>query len=273
MMKTMKRITILITALLLAGVSFGQMKYKPSKVIVVVLGPKNPTFDESRFPDLHFYYLPDIKLSKNGGIYGKASKNKKKNAWSSALGMGAASHAEAAQNYIGKPAIIVEKHISSGTAYIFDKNGLVNGETFNGRQEYFNNQTKFMVHFKKMKRSWESETFGNLMKSLVKKGETMKPPKKYNTSHLLERKIYAFQVTDAKGDAFDIQNLTKGNPATLLVFLYINPEFDFNKGKESGAGKKGKDYMNQVAQTVAAEKQIGPLYNLEKGIFGKRIER
>ncbi|VAW30588.1 hypothetical protein MNBD_BACTEROID07-1477 [hydrothermal vent metagenome] len=272
-MKTMKTMAILFTALLMVGVSFGQMKYKPSKVIVVVLGPKNPTFDESKFSDLHFYYLPGLKLSKDGGIYGKASKNKKKNAWSSVLGVGATSHAEATQNYSGEPAILVEKHISSGTAYIFDKNGLVNAETFNGRQESFNNQTKFMVHFKKMKRSWESETFGNLMKSLVKKGETMKPPKKYNTSHLLERKIYAFQVTDAKGDAFDIQNLTKGNSATLLVFLYINPEFDFNKGKESGAGKKGKDYMNQVAQTAAADKQIAPLYNLEKGIFGKKLKR
>ncbi len=267
----MKTIAILLTALLITGVSFGQMKYKP-KVVVVVLGPKNPTFDESRFPDLHFYYLPDIKLSKNGGIYGKASKNKKKNAWSSALGMGATSHAEVSQNYTGEPAIVVEKHISSGTAYIFDKNGLVNAETFNGRQEYFNNQTKFLVDFKKMKRSWESESFGNLMKSLVKKGETMKPPKKYKTSHLLGKKIYAFQVQGTSGKTYDIQNLTKGNPATLLYFIYINPEYDFNKGKESGAGKKGKDYMNQVAQTVAADKQITPLYNLEKGIFGKRIE-
>jgi len=271
-MKTMKTIAILFTALLITGISFGQMKYKP-KVVVVVMGPKNPTFDESTFPDLKFYYLPDIKLSKNGGIYGKASKNKKKNAWSSALGIGATSHAEAYQNYTGEPAIVVEKHIRSGTAYIFDKNGLINAETFNGRQEYFNNQTKFLVDFKKMKRSWESETFGTLMKSLVKKGETMKPPKKYKTSYLLGKKIYAFPVQDASGKTYDIQSLTKGDPATLLVFLYINPQFDFNKGKESGAGKKGKNYMNDVAQTMAADKQITPLYNLEKGIFGKRIKR
>ncbi len=267
----MKTIAILLTALLITGVSFGQMKYKP-KVEVVVLGPKNPTFDESRFPDLHFYYLPDIKLSKNGGIYGKASKNKNKNAWSSALGMGATSHAEVSQNYTGEPAILVEKPIISGTAFIFDKNGRANAELIGTRDIYFNNKTQFMVDFSKMKRSWESETFSSLMKSLVKKGETMKPPKKYKTSHLLGKKIYAFQVQDASGKKYDIQNLTKGNPATLMYFIYINPEYDFNKGKESGAGKKGKDYMNQVAQTVAADKQITPLYNLEEGIFGKRIE-
>lgn len=269
----MKTIAFLFTALLITGISFGQMKYKP-KVVVVVMGPKNSTFDESKFPDLNFYYLPDIKLSKNGGIYGKASKNKKKNAWSSALGIGATSHAEVSQNYTGEPAIVVDKHIASGTVYVFDKNGLSNAEMMGAQyaKDFITNQTKFMIDFNKMKRSWKTESFGNLMKSLVKKGETMKPPKKYKTSHLLGKKIYAFNVQNASGKTFDIQNLTKGNPATLLVFLYINPEFDFNKGKESGSGKKGKTYMNDVAQTIAAEKQIGPLYNLEKGIFGKRIE-
>ncbi len=31
------------------------------QVIVVNLGPKNPHFDESIFPHLHFYYTPGIK--------------------------------------------------------------------------------------------------------------------------------------------------------------------------------------------------------------------
>jgi len=111
------------------------------------------------------------------------------------------------------------------------------------------------------------------MKSLVKKGETMKPPKKSKTtSHLIGKELYAFKAADKNGTEIEMQNLVKGNPATLLLFLYISPEYDFNQGKESGAGKKGKDYMNQVSQTAAADKQIGPLYNMEKGIFGKRIE-
>jgi hypothetical protein len=271
----MKKIVMLLAASLIAGLAIGQMKNQPSKVLVIVMGPKNPSFNESRFPDLAFYYLPDIKLSTNGGVYGKASKNKKKNAWSSALGIGATSHAEATQNYTGEPAVVVEKKIASGTVYVFDKNGLSNAEMMGAQyaDDFITNQTKFMVDFNKMKRSWETETFGSLMKSLVKKGETMKPPKKFKTAHLLGKKIYAFQVEDASGKTYDIQNLTKGNPATLLMFLYINPEYDFSKGKESGAGKKGKTYMNDVAQTAAADKQIKPLYDLESGIFGKRLAR
>ncbi len=267
----MKTAAIFLMAVLMAGVSFGQMKYKP-KVVVVVLGPKNPTFDESGFPDLHFYYTPELKLKENTLF--KSSKNTNKNAWSSALGIGATAGKESNDYYTGKPAPIVEHEIHSGTAYIFDKNGTVNAETFSGKRKYFNNQTKFMVKFNKLKRNWETESFGNLMKDLVKKGNTLKLSKKAKkTSHLLGKKIYDFKVIDKGGKEIDIQSLVKENPATLLLFLYINPKYNLLKGKESGAGKKGKDYMNQVAQTAAADKQIAPLYNLEKGIFGKKTAR
>ncbi len=266
----MKTVSIFLVALLLAGVSFGQMKYKPSKVIVVVLGPKNPTFDESKFPDLEFYYTPDLKLKMSKKA---AANNANKHSWSSALGMGRTAHAESHDAYTGEPAVVVEHNVQSGWVYLFDKNGRVNAETFNGKREDFNNKTKFMVDFNKMKRSWKTESFGDLMKLLVKKGETMKPPKKFKTSHLLGKEVYAFEVEDKDGNKADIQGITKGNPATLLLFLYVNPKYDFNQGKESGAGKKGKDYMNQVAQTVAADKQIAPLFNLEEGIFGKKIKR
>ena len=266
----MKSIAIFLVALLMAGVSFGQMKYKP-KVVVVVLGPRNPTFDESKFSDLQFFYTPDLKLKISKKA---AANNTNKHAWSSALGMGRTSHAEASDFYTGQPEILAQHSVHSGTAYIFDKNGRVNAETFNGKQEYFNNKTKFLVKFNKMKRNWESASFGDLMKSLVKKGETMKPPKKPKTTkHLIGKELYAFKVSDKSGKVVDAQSLIKGNPATLLFFLYISPEYDFNKGKESGAEKKGKTYMNEVAQTMAADKQIAPLYNLEKGIFGKRLER
>ena len=265
----MKTITILFTALLITGLSFGQMKYKP-KVVVVVLGPKNATFDESRFSDLKFYYLPDLKLKISKKA---AANNTSKHAWSSALGMGRTANAENHDFYIGKPEALINHEIHTGTSYIFDKNGRANAEILGTKEIYFNSKTKFMVGFNKMKRSWETESFGDLMKSLVKKGETMKPPKKSkSTSHLIGKELYAFQAVDKDGNEVNVSSLIKGNPATLLVFLYISPEYDFNQGKESGAGKKGRTYMNQVSQTVAADKQIAPLYDIERGIFGKRIE-
>jgi len=272
----MKKFAILVTAMIMAGVSFGQMKYQPSKVVVVVLGPKNPTLDESKFPDLHFYYTPDLKLqmSKKAAV-----NNSSKHAWSSALGVGRTAHAENNDTYTGKPEILVENGIASGYACILDKNGIINGKIFSGKQAYFNSKTNFMVKFNRTQRKWETESLGDLLKNLVKKGETYQAPKKKKKSKHPPKKftvgqsVGSFDVVDENGTKKDIQSLVKGDPATLLLFLYINPEYDFNKGKESGAGKKGKDYMNQVAQTAAADKQIAPLFNLEKGIFGKRLDR
>jgi len=89
---------------------------------------------------------------------------------------------------------------------------------------------------------------------------------KYEISESFEN----FSVVDKDGNTHSMPSLLSDNSATLVLFLRINPEYDLNKGKESGKGKKGKDYMNEVAQSVAAEKQMAPLYRIEKGIFGKR---
>lgn len=262
----MKTISIFIIAMLASTLTFGQVKYQP-KVIVVVLGPHNPTLNEANFPDLNFYYTPDLVLKK-----GRASKNVNKNAWSSALGIGRAAAHESNDSYTGSPEAIVENGLHSGTAYLFDKNGISNAETFSGEREYFTNKTIFMTKFNKLKRKWDGESMGDLLKLLVKKGESVKQPKKL-TAHVLGREIYNFQVSDINGKQHDIQDLVKGNPATLALFLYINPEYDLKEAMNSGKGKKGRTYMNQAAQFMAAQRQINPLYNLEQGIFGKRLNR
>ena len=268
----MKKFTFLLIAMLAASFAFaqfGKLKYQP-KVVVVVLGQHNPTFDESTFPDLNFYYTPNMKLKTNT-IFGKASKNKNKKAWSAALGIGRTAGAEAHDNYTGEPAVLIDKRIHSGTAYLLDKNGDIAAKTFNGEREYFNAQTSMLVDFKKFQRKIVSESLGDLTKSLIKKGETVNK-KKRNYQDIGE-KFFNFNVVDVNGNEHSMSSLVEGNPATLVFFIYINSEYDMKQGKESGAGKRGKDYMNQVAQTVAAEKQLTPLYNLEKGIFGKRIDR
>jgi len=271
----MRKILILTVLFFAVSMTFGQMKYKP-KVVVVVLGPKNPTFDESKFPDLSFYYTPGLRLKVSGKV---AANNTSKHAWSSALGVGRTAHAEDHDTYVGKPEILLQNNISSGYTYILDKNGIINGKIFSGKQADFNSRTNFLVKFNRTQRKWETESLGDLLKDLVKKGETYQAPKKKKKSKhppklfTVGQSVGHFDVVNKDGTKKDIQTLVKGNPATLLIFLYINPEYDFNKGKESGAGKKGRDYMNQVAQTAAADKQIAPLFNIESGIFGKRISR
>jgi len=67
----MKRIKLnyLILCLILTSISidvdaqFKAKKYKhaPDETILILIGPSNSTFDESIFPHLKFYYLPELK--------------------------------------------------------------------------------------------------------------------------------------------------------------------------------------------------------------------
>jgi hypothetical protein len=270
----MKKLALLGLAVIIATSMFGQMKVQPSKTVVIFLGPKNPTFDETKFPDIKFYYTPDLALKDNGGIYGKKSKSKNKNAWSSALGMGATSHSEAVNEFTGAPEALTLAGIGSGYSFIFDKNGVIKAKAI-GRTIDYNKNTKFMVSFNKMKRSWESETLDAIMKDLVKKGNTTKPgkaSKKPEHKFAIGYGINSAVVEDKDGNKTDITDLAKGDPATMITFLYLSPEYDLTKGKESGKGKKGKDYSNEVAQVIAAEKQLKPLVFIEDGIYGNKVE-
>jgi len=270
----MKKLALLSLVMIITVSMFGQMKIQPSKTVVIFLGAKNSTFDESKFPNIKFYYTPDLKLKDNGGIYGKKSKSKNKNAWSSALGMGATSHSEAVNEFTGTPEALALAGIGSGYSFIFDKNGVIKAKAI-GRSIDYNKNTKFMVSFNKMKRSWESETLDALMKDLVKKGNTTKPgkaSKKPEHKFAIGYGVNSAVLEDKDGNKTDITEIVKGDPATMITFLYLNNEYDLTKGKESGKGKKGKDYSNEVAQVLAAEKQLRPLLNIEEGIYGNKTE-
>jgi hypothetical protein len=205
-------------------------------------------------------------------IFGKASKNVNKNAWSTALGVGRAAGTQANDSYTGSPEVLVNKGIHSGTTYLLDKNGDIAAKTFNGERADFNSNTPMLVDFKKFQRKIVSEPLGDLLKTLIKKGETVSAGKKSNYQDIGE-KFYDFNVVDANGSEHSMSSLIQGNEATMVLFIYINPEYDLQKAKESGKGKKGKTFMNEVAQSVSAERQITPLYTLEQGIFGNRIKR
>ncbi len=261
----MKTISLFFIAMLTAAISLGQMKYQP-KVVVVVLGPHNPTMNESDFPDLNFYYTPNLVFKKSG-----ASKNVNKNAWSSALGLGRTAVAEAYDSYTGEPDVIVQKKIHSGTVYLLDKNAVIAGKKKNATDFFSRNPMLIVTDFKKLQRKPVFEKFDDLLKSLVKKGETVQKGK--SKFEDVGTDFYNFKVSDVNGAEHDMSSLIDGNQATLVFFVYINPEYDFQKARESGKGKKGKTYMNQVAQSVAAEKQMKPLYAMEETVFGNRIKR
>ena len=58
----MKKLGLILLSLTLSLGVFAQAKYQ-AKVVVVFMGEKNATFDESLFPNCEFYYTPGIVAS------------------------------------------------------------------------------------------------------------------------------------------------------------------------------------------------------------------
>lgn len=274
MKNSLKLLLLLIIPTLFSYNIYGQMKYQPTKTVVIFLGEDNPTFDEANFPDLEFYYTPELKLEDSG--FGKGSDNENAKAWSSALGVGKTAASERGAHFKGEPAVLVDNRVSSGHAYILDKNMRIYAYAYNGDNISFNKGTQFLIAYNKFQGKFETESFGDIMKDMVKKGDAMKPPKKFkkNSNDFTRGKVIKdFEIKTKDGSSTSIVNILKGQEATLIVFVYLNSGYDLQEGYESGEGKKGKDYANSVAQTIAAEKQIEILYRLEKGIYGKNVRK
>lgn len=241
----MRKIVFLGVVAMLAMTVSGQVAKFPPKVIAVHIGDKNPTWDESRFPDIEFYYLPNLKL-----VEGEKTKKKSTGmkAFQAAMNAGSVGYEEFKFELEGTPQEVIDLKLGPNKALVFDKNG-----TFAASQNIDNDTHLDRLPFHTgVGDAKEYANMGDLMRDFCKKGKTVKEGKKmkatgkkdkatkerayrladYRTFHLPD-----FEVTSSKGDNVTLSQLTKGNPATMVVFFYTNPDFDYSKGTESGAEK------------------------------------
>ncbi len=266
----MKKITLLLTALFLFGVTFGQMKYVPTKTIIVILGAQNPHIDYTRFSDIEFYFTPELdnlyndakSLSDATGMK-DAMKLFKKNT-------SASKQQEVLNAYNGPNDVIFKKGLNK-TSYLFDKEGTVYGKFWGANPEFISGDSYLVKN-----RSQDSETLKGLLKELVKKEDTRKLGK------IKKGKDYSWQpgykptsitVVDKDGNNKELINLLKGNAATLLYCVHVNSKFDPVPGKESGEGKDPDKYNEDVAKTMVIDKQLKPIYDIEENIYGKKLNK
>ncbi len=263
----MKKIALLSFALFLGLVATAQMKYQP-KAIVIFKGEKNPTFDESKYPNLTFYYTPGITLKKE--LAANTKENETLNAVLSVTGI----DAFLTQDFVGTPTIFNE--VKMWGCYLFDKNVTVTGLVRNL-------QTVQVSARKNMQGQYVYEDFKSICKNYVKKGNTTKLSKKklkksmwdnvWTLQDYIGYKIPDdFEIENKSGEKIMFSKVVKENNLTLVYFLYLNKNFDLNKGKESGAGKTGGEFAGDVISTVAADKQTEVLSDIENVIFGYRVE-
>ncbi len=283
----MKTVSIFLMTMMMAvaGASFGQVaKYQP-KVIILFLGEKNPTFDESKYPDLSFYYTPEIELVKSEKAKSQSSAKK---AFGSLTGYSRQSWAESGDEYTGTPAEIINLAIGAKDVYLFDKKGVFSGRlwgTFRDNDRKLDDWA-FLLSAKRKTivtkdKYYETKTLREFSKDFVKKGKTagkvknkkVKKGEKPTLHNMYGQKWPDFKVQDASGKEVDFSEITSGNPLTMVCTLYLEKDYDMIKGKESGEGKTGKEFINSVAEVMAADRAISGLSNLESQIFHFRVEQ
>jgi len=231
---SMKKLVFILMFLFSVNLLFGQIKHKP-KVIAIFLSPKSDNFDKSRFPDIDFYYVKKVKYKNPEGML----------------------------NY------------KAGQALAFDKNGTLVSFTniIGSDMDHWPDHGNFFTS-----KRGEFTKLPDLIHEYVKKEKTMKEGKKFKGKdpNVLSTKYISFKVPDFTVYTEDdkkksFAELTSGNPMTLVVFVYIDPDIDGTKGTESGENKTGKQFIKDINHTVYIEKELSDLKKIEEVIFGRNM--
>jgi hypothetical protein len=212
-------------------------------VVMVGIGAKNPTFHESRFPDLTIVYTPGLVLEKQTG------------------GRGGVLAMLAVEELKGTPEVLAtwwDETELHHHAILFDKNGV---GAYEGKY-YFETGMA------------EEDPFEDAFQQFCTKGKTTKykASKEFNPKKddpVLNRKMPEFDVVTVSGETKPISSFIENGRPTLVVFFRIPPDADLSvqEAKESFAGKTGREFMQAMASAGAAAEYEGIFVNLEKDIF------
>lgn len=256
-------LSILMMMALLVGCGMKMktpVKKNELRVVMLGIGAKNPTFDESRFPHLTFVYTPGLVSQAKLSGTGKAAV---------ALAPGAR------ETFKGTPEVLERwwdaKDIRSH-ALLFDKNGICSWEGNVSGRDMLGTQG-----------CPKKTKLGEMMARLVYNGETTKPdPKKkfrpekkllskdfFNPQHdpLLRIKMPEFDVTTLSGETKKISSLIETGRPTLVVFFQITPDADLQEAKESHKGKSGKEFFAAMVRGAAGSKLEQLFIDIESALF------
>lgn len=184
----------------ICSVSFAAMPYATKNVIAINLGPKNPTFNESKFPDIKFFYTPNLKWDTN--------------------------------KTTGKPLFLADwlnkKGMRPDQAVLLDKNGFGDFECF------LMTDTKIEDN----KILGDIENMGEALKAVVEKGRTSddRTGNKMDLSMISAtygRPFPDFEIVSSSGEGTTTQNAINSIGLPTIVFVYYIPKDHQFKDAES----------------------------------------
>lgn len=255
----MKKIGLVILSLALYLGAFSQAKYQ-AKVVVVFMGEKNSTFDESMFPNCEFYYTPGIVATekKANSLSGKIAGSITGDDYSETYDI----------SFSGTPEAAYKTKITE--TILFDKNGYVSG-----LYKSFDNIA--LSPKKNLQGTIDFTNYNVVSKDYIKKGKETKKAKKApkKPKHLFDyygmEIPFDFEVENAAGEKKSLRSLVKGEPLTILHTFYLSTDIDFKSGLESGANKTGKEFLSDQNKTNQSFNALKILFDFEEEIYGNKV--
>ena len=235
----MKRHMFLTVAVLIAFIcpaSFAAMPYAPKNVIAINLGPKNPTFDESKFPDIKFFYTPALKWDTN--------------------------------KTTGKPLFLADwlnkKGMRPDQAVLLDKNG------FGAFECFLMTDTKIEDN----KILGDIENMGEALKAVVEKGRTSvdrtgKPMDLSMISGTYGRPFPDFEIVSSAGNVTTTQKAIAEAGLPTIVFVYYIPKD--HQFKDAESSMKDVTSMMQaiggIANMSVSDDRLEKLNRIESDLY------
>lgn len=232
----MKTKIIIITVTLIFNLNFVNSqihKYAP-EVVLIGVGEKNATFDETKYPNLKFYYTPELSSEDSG------------------------------KNFSGTPEFVKtiwnNKNFNYGFM-LFDKNGVCVTMGYDiMRQKDIG--ARLCVDKSKL---------SNHLKKYVKKGKTGKVSKKEmklrKSNFMVGHKMPKYNVTNLDGESTEISSISDSGKPTLIIFFNIPKNADFNVASKIQDKKTGKGFFKAMIKGYSASKGQNLFIQLESEFF------
>ena len=242
----LKNVFFLTALLLISSLIFGQTP----KVVVLGIGEKNETLDESLYPNLEFYYTPNLES--------KAKANSTAKAFASMAGA-------AKETFEGEPEFLAElwneKDLKNGFM-LFDKEGVCATQGYHILQQGNNIEKRRCV---------DNDKLSDHFKKYVKKEKTAKPAKRdmklRKDDFMVGHEMPDFKVVSVDGEEKSIQSVINGEP-TLVVFFQLSKDIDIAEGKKADqSDKSGKQLFNTMTQAAAGADVENLFVQLEGQLF------
>jgi len=213
------------------------MPYAPQRVIGLHIGPKNPGFNESQFPDIKFYYTPKIK-------------------WSTKKVAGTP---EVLSRWLDKGGLRLDE------AIVLDKNGT---GAFIG---FIMKDKALTENFSQ----GDLDSLGNVLKSVVEENRETPfskstPLDPQDLSGMLGRKFPSFEVVNASGEASWTGSIIASSLPTMIFVFRIPPDHQFKSPEEAMKDVESPlQALSGMANVFVSDEYLALLKKIEEDLYGR----